>query len=973
MKVDSLSVGSALTVNGSAVFTAATPPSKAHVGLSNVQNFGISNSTTSSSKTTYASSYAAMVAYNLARDAINTANTKLSTRGGTLSGNLIINNASPTLYLKDTNHKTAMLHCNSNQLYVLRSAGNNGSTWDSGPNRRHPMTLNLNDGNAYFSGDVHANGHLCYNAGNLSTLKSALNHAFKRVESTAQSVSAGQWRTIAVGSGRCSAEFIITDGNSGRHSNIRFIASIMYGNNAVINILNSSHYGGVGTDCGIYKKLRIRRLSGDYTYGQYAIEAEIGTSGSMYAEISNDTGHTSNWALRPKLDVAPAISGTKPLRLECANIDYSGSTSRLMSSNGFVFDQANMPPISDAISSTSTTVYASSKAAKTAYDRGTSAITIANGKMTDGGSYSTIYLSNWFRSNGNSGWYSQTHGGGIYMIDNTWVRIYGKKRFYVESTSSHAIHTAGGVDANANVVSNAERLSGNVNLNNYIRNGCYNVYATSTMSNRPPSGYDYGTMQVIGSNSSSGRFVSQLFIERMGGKMAFRGRNDTGSAWQPWYEVITTGNRNISSSVASNSTTVYASSKAVKIAFDTANRKIDNGASEASLTRLNATGTGNNYNSGGVELVGNGSTIFPNIGFHQPGVAGGSIQLRAVRDFRFYDNGASRYANITAASATFDAGTSTTVNVICDDAGEALLNVMGGNQGTGRVYVGQSASYGGGIEYNGDNSPVTTGAGADQIALYRVSGGTKSWTARNHVNSNDWHFRGNIYAGGQIFEAGQRVFSPNNRNISTSVSSTSTTTYASSSAVKAAYDRGTAGISQANALATIGSDSYIRSTNRWNMCGGTDKGWMPNSGGTGKSSNSYVGNSSWWFKEMWANSYRGGSVDVSGDITAFSDQRVKTNIEVIPNALDKVCQLRGVTFTRTDLEDKRQTGLIAQELEQVLPEAVTTSRNETLGIDDFKSVNYGATVGLLIEAIKELKAEVDSLKREIANGENKIV
>ena len=100
-----------------------------------------------------------------------------------------------------------------------------------------------------------------------------------------------------------------------------------------------------------------------------------------------------------------------------------------------------------------------------------------------------------------------------------------------------------------------------------------------------------------------------------------------------------------------------------------------------------------------------------------------------------------------------------------------------------------------------------------------------------------------------------------------------------------------------------------------------------------------------------------------GNVTAYSDARLKESIEVIPGALAKVQQLRGVTFTRNDVEDleKRHTGVIAQEVEAVLPEAVS---EDTAGI---KNVAYGNMVGLLIEAIKELKSEVDDLKQQLEN------
>ena len=102
-----------------------------------------------------------------------------------------------------------------------------------------------------------------------------------------------------------------------------------------------------------------------------------------------------------------------------------------------------------------------------------------------------------------------------------------------------------------------------------------------------------------------------------------------------------------------------------------------------------------------------------------------------------------------------------------------------------------------------------------------------------------------------------------------------------------------------------------------------------------------------------------GNILASGNITAFSDIKLKDNIEVIPNALDKVVQIRGVTFDRIDEEVPRQSGVIAQEVEKVLPEVVITNKN---GI---KSVAYGNLVGLLIESIKELKVEVNELKARL--------
>ena len=107
-----------------------------------------------------------------------------------------------------------------------------------------------------------------------------------------------------------------------------------------------------------------------------------------------------------------------------------------------------------------------------------------------------------------------------------------------------------------------------------------------------------------------------------------------------------------------------------------------------------------------------------------------------------------------------------------------------------------------------------------------------------------------------------------------------------------------------------------------------------------------------------------GALICNGNITAFgstSDIRLKENIEVIPDALDKVKQLKGVTFNYKK-DGKISTGLIAQDLEKVLPEAVYESSDVDNDEDKHLAIRYGNTVGLLVEAIKELEARVKELE-----------
>ena len=106
-----------------------------------------------------------------------------------------------------------------------------------------------------------------------------------------------------------------------------------------------------------------------------------------------------------------------------------------------------------------------------------------------------------------------------------------------------------------------------------------------------------------------------------------------------------------------------------------------------------------------------------------------------------------------------------------------------------------------------------------------------------------------------------------------------------------------------------------------------------------------------------------GEISATADVVAYysSDERLKDNVKVIENASDKVAQLRGVEF---DWNDKQTTyeghdvGVIAQDVEKVLPELVQTRD------DGYKAVKYEKIVGLLIEAIKDLQDEVKALKGE---------
>tara|TARA_Y100001938_G_scaffold42217_1_gene58142 strand:- start:377 stop:1411 length:1035 start_codon:yes stop_codon:yes gene_type:complete len=115
-----------------------------------------------------------------------------------------------------------------------------------------------------------------------------------------------------------------------------------------------------------------------------------------------------------------------------------------------------------------------------------------------------------------------------------------------------------------------------------------------------------------------------------------------------------------------------------------------------------------------------------------------------------------------------------------------------------------------------------------------------------------------------------------------------------------------------------------------------------------------------------------GDLHADGDVIAFSttvsDVALKSNIKPITNALDKIDMIKGYTFTRHN--GRSGAGILAQELEKVLPEAVREKKLSLVDGNTYKTVEYDAIHGLLIQAIKELKDDNKELKSEIDKLKN---
>ena len=144
---------------------------------------------------------------------------------------------------------------------------------------------------------------------------------------------------------------------------------------------------------------------------------------------------------------------------------------------------------------------------------------------------------------------------------------------------------------------------------------------------------------------------------------------------------------------------------------------------------------------------------------------------------------------------------------------------------------------------------------------------------------------------------------------------------------------------------------------------------------------SQVANSRWPFYINLTNNDAvfGGGIDLSGslyasgNVTAYSDKRLKKDIVKINDALDKIDTLNGYTYTlKADEKGTRRTGLIAQEVLEVLPEAVELVDVPDEGVGEQYALAYGNMAGIFVEAIKELRAELNKAHARIDELESKI-
>jgi hypothetical protein len=355
-----------------------------------------------------------------------------------------------------------------------------------------------------------------------------------------------------------------------------------------------------------------------------------------------------------------------------------------------------------------------------------------------------------------------------------------------------------------------------------------------------------------------------------------------------------------------------------------------NASNVTSGTLDNARTTANTSNSASTIVVRDANGAFEGGNVTAANFIGGGTTITSINASNI-SSGTIANARTTAASAN---GASTIVSRDSSgsfSAGDITANSLSGN-GVAISAINASNLTSGTV----DNARTTaaTANGASTIVLRGASG----------------EFAAGAITGSFIIGDGSNVSAINGSNVTTGTVANARTTAASANGASTIVARDSDGSFTAN----VGTFTTVAGT--------LSTAAQTNITSTGNLTN-LVATS---FGCGTAASGTTGEIRATNNVTAYysSDERLKDNVQVIANALAKVLQIRGVEFDWNNLDEpedgyfvrKHDVGVIAQEIEKILPEVVGTRE------DGIKAVKYDRIIPLLIEAIKELKAEVDALK-----------
>ncbi|MGE0637449.1 MAG: tail fiber domain-containing protein [Bacteroidia bacterium] len=562
-----------------------------------------------------------------------------------------------------------------------------------------------------------------------------------------------------------------------------------------------------------------------------------------------------------------------------------------------------------------------------------------------GGASPTLYLTpsgravanDWYYSQGNTGWFNAAWGGGWYMDDNTAIKSYGSKDVrLVDNATTLVVDglTTGGT-YNAAAGANANLM--------YVNNSTGRVYSMPAANN-----------SVLTTNGS--------------GVPSWTSPSSLGVKWN----AITAPDGDLTLAHGANSTTFSFNGTTVGSAWNMSSNTVTTGR----LADLSISGAAT---SGGVlNLTGNNTTPANFVGTVLYATTAGTAPSNGYAYFNFTGNHtghgllvrdvttAGNASAIIANSITSGSGLNVSSTATGLTTGSLINATLSGSNAANTGTVLKATNSG---VLNVGTTLMVTNAGAATSTSFRVNDdGTDTDASPFIIDAT-----GNVGVGTSA--AGAKL----------SVSSNGTVLGGTAMSTTFKTQAGALGGTATNEI-VAGSIGYTANTNQvalgvrgyrvsagsdWTTTAiilGMDVDATPRAGGyISIGANGVIGIGVVPTSNTYKLNVQGGKLLTAG-IDENSDARLKHNINPIYDALSKVTRMRGVTynwrteeFPERNFEKDLQFGLIAQELEKVVPELVTTDG------DGYKAIEYTHLVPLLIEAIKELEAKNNTQQAVIDN------
>jgi hypothetical protein len=501
-------------------------------------------------------------------------------------------------------------------------------------------------------------------------------------------------------------------------------------------------------------------------------------------------------------------------------------------------------------------------------------------------------------------------------------------------------------------------------------------FSQGSWTNSPVAG-NYS--HVLSFNMASDNRTVQMYLGDVPGYLWWR--PNQGGTWHPWERILTSNNYNSWAPTLTGG----GASGTWGISITGSSASATNATNLYGLGTIQSTSTGTSYtqnyqvreNVGGTS---NTNEIYaPQLAFHWAGVVASSIMMESSGRIAIRNNPGSGYESFIA----YDVYGSNSMRapIFYDSANTSYyldLNSTTSIRTVGSWRADSSAwdgEFNGKIQYHSNHWYIQ---GAD-LFIYRNSGGSNVFTVSQggtatatgdmrapifYDSADTTYFADlaststSIYTAGIIRSSGVQVKgSSGGGQIYPTMSNGGVSLYGGNNFTNGAYFTVT-GIDYGSSPGAGSAEFVIRNTatSKFALFSYNGSTWTGRYGLFGSTGNVTIGDAN---TDIGYRLYVIGDIYATGNIIAYSDKRVKTNIREIENPLDRVLNSRGVLYDRTDTDDKNQIGFIAQELEEQFPELVSTST------DGRKGVLYPNMVAVLLEAMKEQQKQINELKSKL--------